>query len=203
MKKLAGFALTLMLFFGVVTLTQSQDKPSAQAPDKFKVKFETSKGDIVIQVNRDWAPIGADRFHEAVKSGFYDDCRFFRVIPGFMVQFGINGDPKVQSKWRDAMIKDDPVKQSNKRGYVTYAKSGRPNSRTTQLFINYKANGFLDGQGFAPFGEVVEGMDIVDKINSKHGEKPNQGAIQSEGNAYLKAEFPDLDFIKKATIVKE
>ena len=180
-------------------------KPDS-VPANFQVKFETSKGDVLIDVVRAWSPNGAARFYDAVKAGFYDECRFFRVVPGFMVQWGINGNPKVQSKWRDAEIKDDvvPAKEraSNTRGYITFAKSGKPHSRTTQLFINYADNARLDEMGFTPFGKVIEGMDVVDKINSKNRERPNQGAIQEEGNAYLKQEFPDLDFIKKATIVE-
>ncbi len=172
-----------------------------KAPDKYQVKFETSRGDVIIEVHREWAPLGADRFHEAVKAGFYNECRFFRVIPRFMAQFGINGDPEVQKKWKDATIKDDPVKQSNKRGFVTFAKTGAPDSRTTQLFINYGDNSRLDGMGFAPFGKVVKGMEAVDAINSEYIQRPNQQAIQSQGNAYLKSNFPKLDYIKKATIV--
>jgi len=178
--------------------------PSAlteQAPPTFKAKFDTSKGAFVVEVHRDWAPKGADRFYNLVKNGFFDDARFFRVVPDFMVQFGINGDPNIQKNWANANISDDPVKQSNKRGYLTFATRG-PNTRTTQLFINFKDNAGLDRQGFAPFGEVVTGMDIVDKINSQYGEKPNQGSIQAEGNAYLNKEFPKLDYIKKATIEK-
>jgi len=157
----------------------------------------------VIEVTRKWSPVGADHFHEMVKSGFYNDCGFFRVLPGFMVQFGINGDPKVQAKRGKPTIKDDPVVESNKRGYVTYAKTGLPNSRSTQLFINFKDNKFLDNQGFSPFGKVVEGMKIVDSINSEYREGPNQGLIQRSGNEYLKEQFPKLDYIKKATIVKD
>ena len=171
-----------------------------EAPAVYKVKFETSGGDFVIQVNREWAPLGADRFHELVSNGFFDECRFFRVVPDFMVQFGINGDPEVQSKWRDARIKDDKVTQSNKKGYITFATSG-PNSRTSQVFINFKNNSFLDRQGFAPFGQVIEGMEVVEKINAQYGESPDQTEIQSSGNAYLKKKFPELTYIKKATIV--
>jgi peptidyl-prolyl cis-trans isomerase A (cyclophilin A) len=155
----------------------------------------------VIEVHRDWAPVGADRFYNLVKNGFFDDIRFFRVVPNFMVQFGIHGTPAIQSAWRGASMKDDPVKQSNKRGYITFATSG-PNSRTTQVFINFKDNAGLDRQGFAPFGEVVSGMDVVDKINAQYGEQPNQGSIQSEGNVYLNKDFPKLDYVKSATIEK-
>jgi len=172
-----------------------------QAPASFKAKFDTSKGPFVVEVHRDWAPKGADRFYNLVKNGFFDDARFFRVVPDFMVQFGINGDPNIQKNWQNANITDDPVTKSNKRGYLTFATRG-PNTRTTQLFINFKDNAGLDRQGFAPFGEVVTGMDIVDKITSQYGEKPNQGSIQAEGNAYLNKEFPKLDYIKKATIEK-
>jgi peptidyl-prolyl cis-trans isomerase A (cyclophilin A) len=172
-----------------------------QAPATFKARFDSSKGPFVIEVHRDWAPVGADRFYNMVKNGFFDDVRFFRVVPNFMVQFGIHGTPAIQSAWRSANLKDDPVKQSNKRGYVTFATAG-PNTRTTQVFINFKDNAGLDRQGFAPFGEVVSGMDIVDKINAQYGESPNQGSIQSEGNVYLNKEFPKLDYIKSATIEK-
>ncbi len=176
-----------------------------QAPASFKANFDTSKGTFVIQVTRDWAPIGADRFYNLVKNGYYDDVRFFRVIDGFMAQFGIHGNPSVQAAWRPANLKDDPVKGSNKRGMVTFATAG-PNTRTTQLFVNFGNNTGLDRQGFAPFGEVVQGMDVVDKLYNGYGEGapsgkgPNQNRLQTEGNAYLNKEFPRLDFIKAATI---
>jgi peptidyl-prolyl cis-trans isomerase A (cyclophilin A) len=170
------------------------------APATYKVRFETSKGAFVVDVNRAWAPNGADRFYNLVKNGFYDGVRFFRVVPGFMVQFGINGDPKVSAPWRDARIKDDPVRQSNRRGTITFATSGR-DSRTSQVFINFDDNAGLDRQGFSPFGRVVSGMNVVDSIHSGYGERPDQGRIQFEGNAYLTKEFPRLDFVKKATIV--
>ena len=177
-----------------------------QAPAAYKVKFDTSKGTFVVDIHRDWAPVGADRFYNLVKNGFYNNARFFRVISGFMVQFGINGDPALSSRWRTARIADDPVKQSNTRGMITFATAG-PNTRTTQVFINYAGNSSLDGQGFAPIGQVTSGMNVVDALYSGYGEGapsgagPEQGRVQSEGNAYLTASFPKLDYIKSATIV--
>jgi peptidyl-prolyl cis-trans isomerase A (cyclophilin A) len=184
------------------------------APATYKAKFDTSKGAFTITVHRDWAPKGADRFFNLVKNGYYDDCRFFRVIEGFMVQLGINGTPDVQSVWREAKLTDDPVKESNKRGYVTFATAGA-NTRTTQFFINFGDNSRLDKPGacgpgcaFAPIGEVSAGMDIVDSLYSGYGEGapsgrgPAQGRIQTEGNAYLTKDFPKLDYVKKATIEK-
>ena len=178
-----------------------------QAPATFNANFDTSKGLFVVTVHRDWAPNGADRFYNLVKNGFYDDVRFFRVIDGFMAQFGIHGIPAVASAWNNANIKDDPVKQTNKRGLVTFATRG-PNTRTTQLFINFGDNAGLDKQGFSPFGEVTKGMDVVDKIYNGYGEGaprgkgPDQGRLQAEGNAYLAKDFPKLDYIKTATIGK-
>lgn len=175
-------------------------KLTAKAPDTFKVRFETSKGSFIIEVTRSLAPNGADRFYNLVRSGYFTDLEFFRVIPGFMCQFGIHGDPKVAAAWREAQITDDPVKASNVRGAVTFATAG-PNTRTTQLFINFGDNSRLDNQGFSPFGKVTEGMDVVDKINGEYGEGPNQSRLQGQGNAYLKKEFPNLDYIKSATIL--
>jgi peptidyl-prolyl cis-trans isomerase A (cyclophilin A) len=177
-----------------------------RAPDKFRVRFDTTKGPFVVEVVRAWAPQGADRFYNLVKAGFFDDITFFRVIPGFMVQFGIHGDPKVAAVWREAQIPDDPVKQTNRRGAITFATAG-PNTRTTQVFINFKNNAPLDGQGFAPFGSVVEGMEVVDSIYSGYGEGaprgagPDQGRAQMEGNAYFRRDFPKLDSVKKAKVV--
>jgi peptidyl-prolyl cis-trans isomerase A (cyclophilin A) len=176
-----------------------------QAPPVYKAKFDTSKGTFEIQVHRDWAPTGADRFYNLVKNGFFDNTRFFRVVSGFMVQFGLNGDPSVSAQWRQARIRDDQVKQSNTRGMVTFATAG-PNTRTTQVFINFGDNNRLDGMGFAPFGQVVSGMNVVDALYSGYGEGapggngPEQGRIQQEGNAYLTKDFAKLDYIKKATI---
>jgi peptidyl-prolyl cis-trans isomerase A (cyclophilin A) len=171
------------------------------APAEFSAAFDTSAGPFVVLVHRSWAPRGADRFYNLVKYGFFDNARFFRVVPNFMVQFGINGDPAIQKPWQDANIPDDPVTQSNKRGTMTFANAG-PNTRSSQLFINFKDNTFLDGRGFAPFAEVVSGMEAVDKINAEYREDPDQGMIQSQGNAYLTKAFPRLDYVKRATIVK-
>ncbi len=176
-------------------------KAAPAVPDTFKVKFETTKGDFVVEVTKAWAPIGATRFYRLVQERFFDGCRFFRVVPGFMVQFGISGDPKVAAAWEHRNIKDDPVRQSNTLGMITYAMAG-PNTRTTQLFINYGNNAGLDSQGFSPFGKVVSGMEVVTAIYSGYGERPDQGAIQAQGNAYLNAHFPKLDYIKTARIVQ-
>lgn len=181
-------------------------KLTETAPETYKVKFDTTKGEFVVQVTRAWAPNGADRFYNLVKAGYYNDIAFFRVIDGFMAQFGIHGDPQVNGVWRTAEIKDDPVKESNTRGRITFATRG-PNTRTVQLFINYGNNARLDQMGFAPFGEVVSGMEIVDSLHNGYGEGPprgrgpNQGRLQSEGNAYLKKEFAKLDWLKSAEIM--
>jgi peptidyl-prolyl cis-trans isomerase A (cyclophilin A) len=180
---------------------------TATAPDTYRVRFETTKGAFVIEVHREWAPRGADRFYNLVRSGYYDDVAFFRVIDNFMVQFGINGDPRVNAVWRDARIPDDPVRQPNVRGMVSFATSG-PDSRTTQVFVNFKDNSRLDGMGFAPFGKVVTGLSAVDSLYSGYGEGeprgrgPDQGRAQSEGNAYLRGSFPKMDFVKTARLAK-
>lgn len=171
------------------------------APEKFQAKFETSQGEFVIEVTRAWAPKGADRFYNLVKNGFFTDTRFFRTISNFMVQFGLSGNPKINTAWRPARIQDDPVKESNTRGYVTYAMGG-PGTRTTQVFINYKNNSRLDKDGFSPFGKVIKGMEVVDALYNGYGDNPDQTMIQTNGNAYLQKEFPKLDFIKTATIVE-
>ena len=179
--------------------------PECAGARKLQGEIETSKGAFVIQVTRSWAPNGADRFYNLVKNGFFDDARFFRVIDGFMVQFGISGNPDVSAAWTNATIPDDPVRESNARGTVTFATAG-PNTRTTQVFINFNNNSMLNGQGFAPFGKVVSGMNVVDSFYKGYGEGaprgngPNQGLLKSQGNAYLLTQFPKLDYIKKATI---
>ena len=206
---LVVFALGLVACVGAAAAGNLSDPAAlnAKAPAVYQAKFDTSKGTFVIEVHRDWAPIGADRFYNLVKNGFYDNARFFRVIEGFMVQFGINGDPKVAAAWRDADIKDDAVKQSNARGTITFATAG-PNTRTTQVFINFADNAPLDGQGFAPFGKVVSGMEVVDSLYAGYGEGapngngPDQGRVQGQGNAYLEQDFPKLDFIKAATVAE-
>jgi peptidyl-prolyl cis-trans isomerase A (cyclophilin A) len=172
----------------------------AVAPATFKAEFTTAKGVFVVEAHRDWAPNGVDRFYNLVKNGYFTNAGFFRVVPNFMVQFGLNANPAINAAWRNANLRDDPTKESNKRGYITFATAG-PNTRTTQLFINFKDNAFLDSQGFAPFGTVVEGMDVVDKIYSGYGESPDQGRITAEGDAYLSKNFPNLDKIKSASIL--
>jgi peptidyl-prolyl cis-trans isomerase A (cyclophilin A) len=185
-------------------------KPSSlneQAPATFKAKFTTTKGDFVVEVTRAWAPLGADRFYNLVKNHFYDGAAFFRVLPGFVAQFGLSAKPEISRVWASATIKDDPVKQGNLEGYLTFATAG-PNTRTTQLFINLADNRNLDGMGFAPFGKVTEGMDVVQKFYSGYGEGapgghgPNQARITNEGKAYLDKSFPLLDSIKTAVIVQ-
>jgi peptidyl-prolyl cis-trans isomerase A (cyclophilin A) len=180
---------------------------TAKAPETFKVQFDTTKGKFAIEVTRSLSPNGADRFYNLVRSGYLKDNAFFRVVPGFMCQFGMHGDPNVSAKWHGANISDDPVKGSNTRGTITFADAG-PNTRSTQLFINFGDNSRLDGMGFSPFGKVVDGMDVVDKINSEYGDMPQQGGngpdpgrIDGEGNAYLKKNFPNLDYIKSATLI--
>lgn len=200
--------LCCLLFWSCAKPTETPSDSSnrfEQAPDTYRVNFETSKGDFVVEVIRAWAPQGADRFYNLVKRNYYDGCRFFRVLPKFVVQFGINGNPKVQRDWQNFIIPDDPVKESNKRGTITFATAG-PNTRTTQVFINVVDNSRLDSMGFAPFGRVVSGMEVVGQFYNSYGEGPPRGQgpdqklIETEGNAYLERQFPRLDYIKKATI---
>ena len=176
----------------------TQAAPGTQDSESFQVVMETSQGKVVIEVIPEWAPLGAARFRDLVEDGFFDGCRFFRVVPNFVVQFGINGDPAVHSKW-DKKISDDPVTQSNKRGTLTFATSGA-NTRTSQLFISLKDNARLDGMGFSPFARIVSGMEAVDKITSEYGERPQQPLIEQQGNVYLEKEFPNMDYVKTAKV---
>ncbi|MGI9627092.1 MAG: peptidylprolyl isomerase [Longimicrobiales bacterium] len=177
-----------------------------ESPATFDAVFETSKGQFVIAVDRSWAPNAADRFYTAVKNEYYDDVRFYRVVEGFMAQFGLHGNPRVTAVWTNSRIMDDPVVESNLRGIVTFAMTGQPNSRTTQLFINLVDNAHLDESGFAPFGRVVEGMDVVDQLYAGYGDGPPSGngpyqpQIRALGNEYLEEEFPELDYVVRATV---
>ena len=174
----------------------------AKAPEVFLVKFHTTKGDFTMKVTRAWAPLGADRFYNLVEHHFYDGAEFFRVVPKFVVQFGIPADPRYGKIWANANIKDDPVKESNLPGYVTYAQSSEPNTRSTQLFINLRDNSFLDAQRFAPFGKVTAGMDVVESFYGDYADQPTplQGRIYNEGNAFLEKNFPKLDKIITARV---
>jgi peptidyl-prolyl cis-trans isomerase A (cyclophilin A) len=205
--------LFLLAAAALTTGCSKQPEPAApaskpeHAPDIFRVKFETSKGDFVVQVNKEWAPFGSDRFFELVQSNFFTGARFFRAVRGFMVQFGLSGEPKASALWMVARIPDDPVKQSNRKGRITYAMRGA-GTRTTQMFINLVDNVRLDKDGFAPFGEVVSGMEVVERLYTGYGDGPPRGngptqdLIQTQGNAYLEREFPRLDYIKKASVVQ-
>lgn len=209
-------ALALSAAFAPLPAARAQDKatppaalkdPAAlteKAPETFTAKFETTQGAFEVAVTRAWSPNGADRFYNLVKNGFFDGVRFFRVVPGFVVQFGIHGDPSLATRWLEARIPDDKVVESNKRGFLTYAKSSLPNSRSTQLFINLADNSRLDAMGFSPFGRVTRGMEVVDKLYGGYGEQITrlQGEIAAKGNAYLDKEWPRLDSIKKAALVK-
>lgn len=175
-----------------------------QAPETFRIAFNCSHGTFVVECTRSWAPNGVDRLFELVSQGFYENARFFRVVKSprpFIIQFGIPADPDIAAEWRNATIPDDAVEETNATGTITFATAG-PNTRTTQLFINLADNAFLDSQGFAPLGRVVEGFDVVKATNGEYGERPDQGRIQSQGNAYLQEAFPNLDFIESVTIVE-
>lgn len=171
-----------------------------KAPEQYRAKITTNKGEFIIAVNRSWAPLAADRFYNLVKSGFYDGCVFFRVLPGFVAQWGLHPRPAVQARWEKATLKDEPRKQKNRLGYVAFAATGEVNSRSTQVFINLKDSPDLDLQGFVPFGDVVKGIGLTAILNNRYGQKPDQHRILKQGNAYLKASFPDLDYIKTAVI---
>lgn len=202
---LFGFALGLAGCGGSKPAGETAAQPEP-VPAAYRVKFETNKGDVTIEVTKAWAPEGAERFYRLIQQRFYDDARFFRVVRDFVVQFGINGDPAVEARWRSMTMQDDPVKQSNIRGTITFATSG-PNTRTTQVFINLQDNTRLDKSGFAPFGRIVDGMDVAERFFSAYGDGPpgglgpDQSLIETQGNAYLEAKFPRLDYIKSARIV--
>jgi len=216
MRRIAILALSAAASMALVGCSSSDDKKKAESPaasaiketvpEVFHVKLDTSKGMVDIEVHRDWAPVGADHFFHLAKSGFYDGARFFRVVRGFVVQFGINRDPQTNAMWANATLPDDPVKEHNVTGTVTFAARGR-NTRSTQLFINLADNRkSLDGQGFAPIGKVVDGMPTVLDLYGFYGDMPPMGQgpdpqrIQQQGNDYLDSHFPRLDFIKKAAV---
>jgi peptidyl-prolyl cis-trans isomerase A (cyclophilin A) len=212
MTKPAGLWLLSALCVALAGCSSSEPAKKAEvaknetAPDLFNVNFDTSKGAVIVEVHRDWAPNGVDHFYTLVKTGFYDGNRFFRVVRNFVTQFGINGDPKTNDLWANAPIPDDRVRQSNVRGMLTYAATGAPNSRSTQLFFNLRNNSMLDDKGFAPIGRVTQGMEVVDSFYDSYGDMPPSGQgpdpaqIGIQGNQYLDAHFPRLDFVKKATI---
>ncbi len=203
-RSVMSFSLILLPL--VVVACKDKPSPAAQAalagppPDSFRVVLETNKGKIVVDVNRAWAPLGADRFYELVTDGYFDEDRFFRVVPGFVAQFGVNNDKKANDKWEAKPILDDPVRQKNLRGTISYAQDAK-NSRSHQLFINLKDNVRLDTMNFAPIGHVVEGMNVADSIYSGYGSKPVYNLILFQGNTYLRRMFPKLDYIKTARIV--
>ena len=213
-RTLAGAALVAIALAAGLNAEQTAPRKSLMvpanlketAPETYNVTFDTSIGAFVIKVTRAWAPNGADRFYNLVKNGFYDEARFFRAVPNFMVQFGLHANPTVTKVWQSARIAPDKVTQSNRKGFITFAMGATPDTRTTQVFINFRNNTNLDGMGFAPFGEVVSGIEVVDKIYTGYGEGaprgggPPQGRVAAEGNAYLIKSFPKMDYIKTATI---
>jgi peptidyl-prolyl cis-trans isomerase A (cyclophilin A) len=209
MSRVFGFALavTLAALCGCEKPAGVATQTPRPVPDVYRASFETSKGNFVIEVTRNWAPEGAERFYRLIEQRFYDDARFFRVVRNSIAQFGISGTPAVNARWANMTFADDPVKQSNLRGTVSFATSG-PNTRTTHVFINLKDNSRLDKSGFAPFGKVVEGMAVVDQLYCFYGDLPPRGEgpdparIEREGNEYLEVRFPRLDYIKKARIVE-
>lgn len=221
--RIIAFILTLFVLFAGATVPGiAEDEPAAappnpalldpalareKAPDLYRVRVESTAGNFVIEVHREWAPRGADRFYNLVKIGYFDNVAFFRVIPGFMAQAGMHGNPAVSRAWLSSRFEDDAVKQSNTAGMVTFAMGGQPNTRSAQIFINYADNSYLDDSGFAPFGKVVEGFESVQKLYSGYGEGepagngPSQSKLYRRGNSYLEAEFPKLDYITTASIV--
>jgi peptidyl-prolyl cis-trans isomerase A (cyclophilin A) len=197
----ASVALTLAACSGAQSTGSESKVPNDKAPDIYRINFDTSRGSFVVEITRDQAPNGADRLYNLVKTKYFDGSRFYRVVPGFMVQWGAAADPKISQTW-DQGIPDDPVKTTNARGTISFAASGQPNSRTTHLFVNFVDNARLDGMGFAPVGKVVSGMEYVDQIYSGDGERPDQMQIKELGNEYLTKAFPNLDYIKTARIAQ-
>ena len=212
---------TVLLGLSLGSAVEAKEKPKAkktgnalmnpklaekEAPKKFKIEFETTQGKVVVESTRAWAPKGVDRLYNLVQNGYFKDVAFFRVLTGFVAQFGIHGDPKISKIWKKAPIKDDPVKESNTEGMLTFATAGA-NTRTTQMFFNLANNKRLDAMSFAPIGKIVTGLDVIKKLHAGYGEGspmgrgPAQGKLQDEGNAYLKKSFPKLDYIKSAKIV--
>ena len=205
LRAAAAVAVALLAGSAILAAPEKLTAPAkltAKAPERFRARFDTTKGTFIIEVHREWSPNGADRFYNLVKNGYYDGVKFYRVVPGFVVQWGIYGDPSIATTWLKATIPDDPVKESNRRGFVTFAKSGSPNSRSVQLFINLVDNDRLDAMGFAPFGKVFEGMDVVDTLYGGYAEGLTklQGRIAEEGNVFLEKNYGELDAIKKASI---
>ncbi|MGC2658279.1 MAG: peptidylprolyl isomerase [Bryobacteraceae bacterium] len=203
MKSKTVLGVLGVMALGLYLVSCGSKAPEAKpAPSEYQAVLETTKGDVTILVHRDWSPMGADHFYQLINLGFYNGARFFRIVPNFVVQFGMNGDPALNKRWSEANIQDDPVKVSNKQGTVVFAKTSEPNSRSTQIFINLGDNSRLDAQGFSPFGEVIKGMENVDEFYKDYGEQPDQAQIGERGNAYLEQTFPKLDYIKKAYVVK-
>lgn len=203
-RSIRSALLLLALSVAACTPASQPMTPDPAAPDSFDVAFETTAGTITVRSHRAWAPIGVDRFHRLVSEGFFSEVRFFRFVPGFITQFGLSGDPAENRRWQGAPMRDDPVQTTNARGTLAFAR-GNENSRTTQLFFNLADNGMIldmaQGFGFPPIAETISGIETLDAIFPGYGESPDQGRVMSEGNAYLKKAFPQLDAIKSATIV--
>ena len=212
LKSMKAQRLSLVVLAALLTSCSSTEKATTgsgpvdpakwtkESPASYKARFETTAGPFTVEVQREWAPLGADRFYNLVQSGYFNGGRFFRVVPGFVIQFGLSADPAVTAAWKNTNLQDDPVRRSNGRGFLSFATSG-PNTRTTQLFINVGENMRLDQMGFSPFGLVTEGMEAVDKITAEYGESPQQPEIEQKGEAYLQENFPKLDKITKASIL--
>jgi cyclophilin family peptidyl-prolyl cis-trans isomerase len=203
-RRFPALALLASLLLGACLAcgrsSDSRTAPAGPAPDSFRVAFQTSRGTFVVEARRAWAPRGVDRFYQLVGEHFFDDNRFYRVLPGFIAQFGASGDRKRDERWESEPLPDDPPRETNRRGTISFAQSG-PNTRTHQLFVNLKDNPSLDAQGFVPIGRVVEGMGVVDSLYDEYGGTPKYQLIVRMGNKYLASEFPQLDYIKTARLV--